>query len=92
MISGGPHAAIPKRLKVDFETAEAMLNHLKSGMERIYDGYELEDEKVAWSLKWEREVADIARKAGVADRLEVPLRTTAKVLDKRTASGRRARR
>jgi integrase len=31
-----------KRLKVDFETAEAMMNHLRSGMERIYDGYELD--------------------------------------------------
>ena len=34
-----------KRLRVDFETAEAMMNHLRSGMERIYDGYELEEEK-----------------------------------------------
>ncbi|MCG2841200.1 integrase family protein [Sandaracinobacter sp. RS1-74] len=61
-----------KRLKVDFETAEAMLNHLKSGLERIYDGYELEDEKAAWFLKWENEIVAIARKAGVAEKLEVP--------------------
>lgn len=58
-----------KRLKIDFETAEAMMNHLRSGMERIYDSYELEDEKAAWFLKWEREVASIARRAGVANRL-----------------------
>lgn len=32
-----------KRLKVDFETAEAMLNHVKKGLERTYDTYELED-------------------------------------------------
>jgi integrase len=61
-----------KRLKVDFETAEAMMNHLRSGMERIYDGYELEEEKAAWFLKWEQEVATIARRAGVAKALGVP--------------------
>lgn len=61
-----------KRLKVDFETAEAMMNHLRSGMERIYDGYELEEEKAAWFMKWEREVAEIARRAGVAKALGVP--------------------
>lgn len=61
-----------KRLRVDFETAEAMLNHLKSGMARIYDRYELEDEKAAWFLKWEEEVAAIARRAGVAEALGVP--------------------
>ncbi len=61
-----------KRLKVDFETAEAMMNHLRSGMERIYDGYELEEEKAAWFLKWEGEIAEIARCAGVAKLLGVP--------------------
>jgi len=61
-----------KRLKVDFETAEAMMNHLRSGMERIYDGYELEEEKAAWFLKWEQEVAAIAKRAGVAEALGVP--------------------
>lgn len=62
-----------KRLRVDYETAEAMLNHLKSGMERIYDGYELEEEMAAWFLTWENEIIRIACKAGVADQLEVPL-------------------
>lgn len=62
-----------KRLKVDFETAEAMLNHLKTGLERIYDGYELEDEKAAWFLKWENEIIQIARRAHVAGKLEIPL-------------------
>ena len=61
-----------KRLKVDYETAEAMLNHLRSGMERIYDGYELEEEKAAWFLKWEQEIADIARRVGVAEALGAP--------------------
>lgn len=61
-----------KRLKVDFETAEAMLNHLRSGMERIYDGYELEEEKAAWFLKWEQEIAAIAERVGVAQALGVP--------------------
>ena len=61
-----------KRLKVDFETAEAMLNHVKKGLERTYDMYELEDEKRAWFLTWETEIAQIARKAGVAEALGVP--------------------
>lgn len=61
-----------KRLKVDFETAEAMMNHLRSGMERIYDGYELEEEKAAWFLKWEQEVISIAKRACVAEALGVP--------------------
>jgi len=61
-----------KRLKVDFETAEAMLNHAKTGLERIYDGYELEDEKREWFLKWEAEIIAIARDVGVAEALGVP--------------------
>ncbi len=61
-----------KRLKVDFETAEAMLNHAKQGLERIYDGYELEDEKREWFLKWEAEIASIARQVGVAEALGLP--------------------
>jgi hypothetical protein len=31
-----------KRLKVDFEIAEAMLNHVKRGLERTYDQYEFD--------------------------------------------------
>lgn len=61
-----------KRLKVDYETAEAMLNHVKKGMERTYDQYELEEEKRAWFLAWEQEVAAIAKRAGVAEALGVP--------------------
>jgi len=75
-----------KRLKVDFETAEAMLNHLKVGMERIYDGYELEEEKAAWFLKWEREIIQLAEKAGVAAELEVPVQPKRAV---KAPSGRR---
>ncbi len=29
-----------KRLRIDYETAEAMLNHVKQGLERCYDRYE----------------------------------------------------
>lgn len=58
-----------KRLKVDFETAEAMLNHVKKGLERTYDCYELEEEKRASFLKWEDEVAAAARRAGVGELL-----------------------
>lgn len=61
-----------KRLAVDFETAEAMLNHVKRGLERTYDLYELEDEKRAWFLKWEAEIMGIARRAGVAEPLGCP--------------------
>jgi hypothetical protein len=61
-----------KRLKFDFETAEAMLNHAKQGLERIYDSYDLEDEKRAWFLAWENEIALIARSVGVAVALGVP--------------------
>ena len=61
-----------KRHKVDYETAEAMLNHLKKGLERTYDLYELEEEKRAWFLTWEQEIAGIARRAGVAEALGVP--------------------
>ena len=61
-----------KRLRVDFETAEAMLNHVKKGMERTYDTYELEEEKRLWFLTWENEIARIARRAGVEKALGVP--------------------
>ena len=67
-----------KRLKVDFETAEAMLNHLRSGMERIYDGYEYEEEKAAWFLKWEQEIVSIAKRIAVAEQLGVPDAVTPK--------------
>ncbi|WP_129792978.1 integrase arm-type DNA-binding domain-containing protein [Sphingosinicella sp. CPCC 101087] len=65
-----------KRLKVDYETAEAMLNHVKKGLERTYDTYELEEEKRAWFLRWEQEIAEIARQAGVAEALGAPSRSS----------------
>jgi hypothetical protein len=43
-----------KRLKVDYETAEAMMNHVKKEVSRTYDLYELEDEKRTWFALWER--------------------------------------
>jgi hypothetical protein len=61
-----------RRLGVDFETAEAMLNHAKQGLERIYDGYDFEDEKREWFLAWENEIARIARAVGAAEELGVP--------------------
>jgi integrase len=61
-----------KRLNVDFETAEAMLNHAKKGLERTYDGYALEDEKREWFQKWEAELTAIAIDVGVARALRVP--------------------
>ncbi|MCJ8156600.1 integrase arm-type DNA-binding domain-containing protein [Sphingomonas sp. LaA6.9] len=62
-----------KRLKVDYETAEAMLNHVKKGMERTYDRYEMEAEKRAWFLKWENEIANKAWAVGLGDVLEIPV-------------------
>ncbi|HTU11573.1 MAG TPA: integrase arm-type DNA-binding domain-containing protein [Allosphingosinicella sp.] len=61
-----------KRLRVDYETAEAMLNHVKKGLERTYDTYELEEEKKAWFLKWENEIVGIAVRLGIAEALGVP--------------------
>lgn len=61
-----------KRLNVDFETAEAMLNHVKKGLERTYDRYDLEEEKRTSFLKWEAEIAEIAWRAGLAEKLGVP--------------------
>lgn len=61
-----------KRLRVDFETAEAILNHVKKGLERTYDRYELEEEKRAFMLKWEAEIAQIALGAGLAEQLALP--------------------
>ena len=61
-----------KRLDVDYETAEAMMNHIKKGLERTYDLYDLEDEKRAWFLKWENELLGIARRIGVAAQLDAP--------------------
>jgi integrase len=61
-----------KRLGIDFETAEAMLNHSKKGLERIYDRYELEEEKRISFLKWENEIISIARSVGVEEALNVP--------------------
>jgi integrase len=61
-----------RRLDVDNETAEAMLNHLKNPLERIYDGYEMEKEKAAGFRTWEAELAAIASRAGVADKLGIP--------------------
>ena len=61
-----------KRLGIDFETAEAMLNHVKKGLERTYDRYDLEEEKRASFLRWEAEIAGIACQAGLAAALDVP--------------------
>lgn len=61
-----------RRLDTDFETAEAMLNHAKGGLTRIYDGYEMEEEKRRWFQKWEDEIARIAVEQGVAEALCIP--------------------
>jgi len=86
-----------KRLQIDFETAEAMLNHTKRGLERIYDGYEFDDELRAWFAKWEAEIIRIAQEAGVAEALGVPapvsirpVRASSRANEPRAASAREA--
>ena len=74
-----------KRLSVDFETAEAMLNHVKKGLERTYDRYDLEEEKRASFLKWETEIAEIARRSGLAEKLGVPASASVPVAANDTA-------
>jgi integrase len=61
-----------KRLKVDYETAETMMNHVKKGLSRTYDLYELEDEKRTWFALWEKEIVALAIKGGAAKALGVP--------------------
>jgi integrase len=61
-----------RRLNTDYETAEAMLNHAKRGLERIYDGYDMAEEKRRWFQVWEDEIIRIARVEGVADALGAP--------------------
>lgn len=61
-----------RRLDTDYETAEAMLNHAKRGLDRVYDGYEMEDEKRRWFQKWENEIARIAVEQGLAEALGLP--------------------
>ncbi|KKW92521.1 hypothetical protein YP76_06100 [Sphingobium chungbukense] len=66
-----------KRLKIDVETAEAMLNHKKKGLEEIYDGYDLFEEKKDGFARWERLIVDIAIKVGVTEPLFIPDELTA---------------
>jgi integrase len=61
-----------KRLKIDFETAEAMLNHKKKGLEEVYDGYDLFDEKREGFARWEAFLVKLALKDDVAEALSIP--------------------
>ncbi len=61
-----------KRLKIDFETAEAMLNHKKKDLEEIYDGYDLFDEKRDGFARWETFLVGLAVGAKVFEALSIP--------------------
>ena len=61
-----------KRLQIDFETAESMLNHKKKGLEEIYDGYDLFDEKRDGFSRWEKFLVGLAVTAGIAEELSIP--------------------
>ncbi|THD35025.1 MAG: DUF4102 domain-containing protein [Sphingomonas sp.] len=63
-----------KRLGIDYDTAEAVIAHKKTGLTEVYDRYDLADEKRDAYAKWEAFLIDIAVKVGVADRLGVPER------------------
>ena len=49
-----------------------MLNHVRRGLERTYDQYQLEDEKRVRFLRWEAEIASIAQSLGRTLSLNVP--------------------
>ena len=53
-------------LGITFEVAEAMLNHARQGLERRYDASDLSAQMAAGWLAWERHIAGIAEKVGVA--------------------------
>ncbi len=61
-----------RRLQIDFHTAEAMLNHKRSGLEDIYDGYDLFDEKREGFARWESFLVDLAIGAKVFKALSIP--------------------
>lgn len=60
------------RLKIDTATAEVIMGHGKTGLIAIYDRYDMMDEKREGFAKWEAYVVGLARKAGVADALQIP--------------------
>lgn len=61
-----------KRMKIEYETAEAMLNHKKKGLDEIYDGYDLFDEKRDGFARWEAFLVGLAVRANVAEALSIP--------------------
>ena len=60
------------RLKIDLETAEAMIGHKKRGLVEIYDRYDMLDEKREGFRRWEAKLVAMAREAGVAEALGIP--------------------
>jgi hypothetical protein len=54
------------------DTGEAMLNHKKTGLDEVYDQYDMMLEKRDGFARWEKKLVAIARKAGVADALAIP--------------------
>lgn len=54
------------------DTGEAMLNHKKTGLDEVYDHYDMMKDKREGYARWEKKLVAIARKAGVADALAIP--------------------
>jgi hypothetical protein len=61
-----------KRLKIDPEVAEAMLNHKKQGLNEIYDGYDFFDEKRDGYARWETFLVGLAIGANLFEVLSIP--------------------
>lgn len=61
-----------RRLGIDGDIAELMLNHKRKGMEAIYDKNQELELRAAGFAAWEAFLADLARRAGVAGALLAP--------------------
>lgn len=66
-----------RKLGIDYETREAMLNHVKKGLERRYDVENMEDDMADGFARWELKLIGLAHEANVADALGCPLTTSA---------------
>ncbi len=61
------------RLKVSKEHRHAVAGHAESGIDKHYLMYEFMAEKAEALAKWENELRRIATKAGVVDKVGIPL-------------------
>lgn len=62
-----------RKLGIDHDIAELMLNHKKKGLDGIYDQDEQLELRAAGFAAWEAFLLELARKAGVAESLNAPI-------------------